>query len=519
MLFNSYGFVLVFLPAAVLLFFVIGSRSRQWALSWLVLASLLFYAWWRPANLLIIAPSIVVNFVAARTLLRLGATGRASTARIVLALGVAFNVLFLGYFKYANFAVGAVNDLAGTSFVLEQIILPLGISFITFQKIAFLVDVQSRRVDAFTLREYLLFVLFFPQLIAGPIVHYRELMPQFRAVSCRFDKTNVSVGLTLFVLGLAKKVLIADQMAPFVSTIFGQAAAGGDVSLVPAWAAAVGFTLQIYFDFSGYTDMALGVARFFGVRLPPNFDSPLKASSIIDFWARWHMSLTRFLTAYIYNPMALAAARRHMATGTIQPGGSLATPGGFLQMLVLPTVVTMLISGIWHGAGYGFILWGLLHGVYLSINHGWRRFAGPRLRQNPAYEGTMTLAGHALTFGCVVISMVLFRSPTLPAAAALFRGMAGLGGVDAADNGVDLALFGLWVLGAALVAFICPNTLQLLERFEPALDWKPANRSARPWVPGVAWRPNMPWAAAISAVAALAALYLGGQTEFLYWQF
>ncbi len=227
---------------------------------------------------------------------------------------------FLGYFKYSNFLVGAVNDVFGTQMVLARVILPLGISFITFQKIAFLVDVQAGRVESFTLQDYCLFVLFFPQLIAGPIVHYREMMPQFHGAPCRFDKDNVSVGLTLFAFGLLKKVFLADNIAPIVTPIYEQVASGGSVGLVSASIAAVGFTLQIYFDFSGYTDMALGIARMFGVRLPPNFNSPLKASSIIDFWLRWHMTLTRFLTAYIFNPLALWLTRRRATRGARSPG-------------------------------------------------------------------------------------------------------------------------------------------------------------------------------------------------------
>ena len=236
-----------------------------------------------------------------------------SGPRLVLLLGIAFNVAFLGYFKYIDFGRGAVNDIFGTNLVLTHVILPLGISFITFQKIAFLIDVHAGRVKSFTLQDYCLFVLFFPQLIAGPIVHYREMMPQFHSASCRFDKENFAVGLTLLSFGLFKKVVLADHIATFVTPIYGQAASGGGISLLLAWAAAIGFTLQIYFDFSGYTDMALGLARFFGIRLPQNFNSPLQASSIIDFWLRWHMTLTRFLTAYIYNPLTLSLTRRRMA--------------------------------------------------------------------------------------------------------------------------------------------------------------------------------------------------------------
>jgi len=312
MLFNSYAFIFAFLPVTLAGFFLLGLRSRNLALGWIVVASVAFYAWWRPINVLIIAPSILVNFALARWLLHLTADkARAGLARLVLLLGIGFNVVFLGYFKYVDFLATAANDVIGTNFVLTQVVLPLGISFITFQKIAFLIDVYGRRVSSFSLGDYCLFVLFFPQLIAGPIVHYGEMMPQFQQARCRWDKENIAVGLSLFVFGLFKKVILADGISEQVSPIYEMATTGSEITLLPAWIAAIGFTLQIYFDFSGYSDMALGLARFFGVRLPANFDSPLKATSIIDFWLRWHMTLTRFLTAYLYNPLALWLTRPH----------------------------------------------------------------------------------------------------------------------------------------------------------------------------------------------------------------
>lgn len=235
MLFNSYEFVFLFLPATLTGFFLLGKTSRAWALGWLIVASLFFYAWWRPLNVLIIAPSILVNFALARLLLRLRSDqARTRTARLVLALGIVFNIAFLGYFKYVNFFSTVINDVAGTHFFLEHVILPLGISFITFQKIAFLIDVHARRIESFSLRDYCLFVLFFPQLIAGPIVHYREMMPQFQKASCRFDKESVALGLTLFLMGLFKKVVLADGVAAHVSPIYDAVATGGDASLFTA---------------------------------------------------------------------------------------------------------------------------------------------------------------------------------------------------------------------------------------------------------------------------------------------
>ena len=548
MLFNSYPFIFGFLPLTLAGYFLIGRASRGWALRWIILASLFFYAWWRPLNVLIIAPSIIINFFLARTLQRLGREKKPAAARAVLIAGIAFNVLFLGYFKYANFFAGATNDVFGTNFVLARIILPLGISFITFQKIAFLVDVHSGRVEQFTLQDYCLFVLFFPQLIAGPIVHYREMMPQFHRATARFNVEDAALGLTLFVFGLFKKVVLADVIAPHVSAIYGQAASGGTVSFFPGWMAALGFTLQIYFDFSGYTDMALGLGRFFGVRFPPNFNSPLKASSIIDFWLRWHMTLTRFLTAYIYNPLALRATRLRAAKGLPAFGGRQATVGGFVQVMMLPTLLTMFVSGFWHGAGYLFILWGVLHGVYLTINHAWRLFVGRRFRDRARYDRLMKPLGFLITFVAVVFGMVIFRAPTMATAAGIFRGMLGLNGLllppslydrvgplahffgRATESAIAFDSFKtlvVWIPLLLVIALGLPNTLQILSRYEPALGVRPVavagtatiGARLRAAFARVAWNPTLAWAIGLSILAAIGVYQLGGNSEFLYWQF
>jgi alginate O-acetyltransferase complex protein AlgI len=535
MLFNSYTFVFAFLPVAALVFFLAGARSRSWAIRWLILASILFYVWWRPLNLLIIAPSVLVNYFAARALIRLGREERTGPARLVLVAGILFNILMLGYFKYANFFVDVTNDVWGTTYVLQHIVLPLGLSFITFQKIAFLVDAHSGRIDSLSFQEYILFVLFFPQLIAGPIVHFREMMPQFRATTCRFDLSNVSVGLTLFSLGLAKKVFLADGIAPTVSSLYEYAAGGGTVSFLTAWVAAVGFTLQIYFDFSGYTDMALGAARIFGIRLPPNFDSPLRSASIIEFWSRWHMTLTRFLTAYVYNPLSVAMTRRYLASGK-----SLTRPlqvPAFVQLLAGPTLVTMLISGLWHGAGYLFIIWGLLHGTYLVVNHAWRTYRPKSLAR---YAKIARPGAYILTGLCIVISMVVFRSTNIAAATEILKGMIGLGGgLIPAELSGRLGPIGAWLSGAngsagrevewpvmqtlawlalmAAIAIGCQNSLQLLRAYEPALGWKVDVH--RPAARKFQWQPSLAWAITVALIAALGVLHLGGQSEFLYWTF
>jgi alginate O-acetyltransferase complex protein AlgI len=540
MLFNSYPFLFGFLPIVLIGFYVLGARRREWALLWLTAVSLFFYAWWRPINVLLIAPSILINYGLARGLERTREV-QPARAKAILITGIVFNLCFLGYFKYLNFFQSSLNDAFDAGFVLTQLILPLGISFITFQKIAFLVDVHGSRVDRFSLADYGLFVLFFPQLIAGPIVHYREMMPQFRAAPCRYDPENVAVGLSLFFFGLFKKLVLADPLSVLVAPLYAQAASGVPQSATEAWIAALGFTLQIYFDFSGYTDMALGLARFFGIKLPLNFNSPLKASSIVDFWLRWHVSLTRFLTAYIYNPLSLTLTRRRMAHGKPIFGGRNTSVPAFLHLLAMPTLLTMLVSGFWHGAGYTYILWGLLHGVFLCINHAWRLVRARVWIDTKQYKRRMAPVGFVLTFVAVVAAMVLFRAPTVSAALLLWKGMVGSYGVtlpqavfsrlgSAAGFLASIGVRPAWTSGALLmgatirigvllaIALLMPNTLQILAAFEPALGVKPGKTSSR-LQRALTWRPNRAWAVGLACAALAGVLSLGELSEFLYWQF
>lgn len=541
MLFNSYEFIFLFLPITAAVFYALGRYRRVLAIRWLIVASLFFYSWWRPVNVLLIAPSILINFGLARLLQRLSADADALKARAVLVAGIIFNVAFLGYFKYANFFVMATDDIFGTHFVLQKIILPLGISFITFQKIAFLVDVASKRVERFTLQNYCLFVLFFPQLIAGPIVHYREVMPQLERMSCRYDGSNLTVGLTLFFAGLFKKAVLADGIAPFVTSIYERASSGYPITAAYAWMAAIGFTLQIYFDFSGYSDMAIGIARLFGVRLPPNFNSPLRATSIIDFWLRWHMTLTRFLTAYLYNPLTLWITRRRMAKGLKGLSGRKTSLGSFVTVLLLPTLLTMCISGLWHGAGYTFIFWGLLNGVYLSVNHFWHLLVRSRLRPDHPLARLIGLSGGLLTFVCVVAGMVFFRSPTMASAWNIIQGMIGSHGIALPPTAIarlgalagSLENLGLnvrpadpnffpmleWILGLLALAWFAPNTQRVLAAYEPVWEFNAevARKDSPRW--SFDWNPSFGWALATAAMAAAGIIHVAGVSEFLYWQF
>ena len=539
MLFNSYSFIFAFLPITVLGFALVNLlRSRSANLGWLVVCSILFYGIWNPGNLAIILPSVAVNYALAyaiRALLARGESGE-RMASVLVAVGVTANLCLLGYFKYKNFFLGSLNDAFGADFTLVSIALPLGISFITFQKIAFLIDVRAGTVREFKLADFLTFVFFFPQLIAGPIVHYREMMPQFAAINDRLRGDNVAVGLALFALGLFKKVVLADGIAPHVSDAFAQAAAGNSVSFAYAWLGALAYTFQIYFDFSGYSDMAIGAARIFGIKLPANFNSPLKATSIIEFWSRWHITLTRFLTAYVYTPVVMTLTRSRMKAGKPVITRKKATVGAFLALVAWPTVLTMFLSGLWHGAGYTYLVWGLVHGGYLLVNHAWRQWR-PKW-DKAAYERIMRPLGFVLTFACVVVGMVFFRANTLGAAGHLLHGMAGLDGftlpqsimnrsgalaaLGIAGDGSSGAAFmaaSLWAAALFLVATLMPNSLELLHRYDPALYFEhksgaPRSRTLN-WT--VSWSPR--WACMLAGLFVAGALGLNRVSEFLYWQF
>ncbi len=539
MLFNSYEFIFIFLPLVLFGFQLARRLGYNAAIVFLIFVSLIFYAWWRPINLLIIVPSIFVNYILAKTLLRYAEyEGKARVRNFLLTIGIISNLLFLGYFKYLTFFQGTSNDLFGTDFVLTYIILPLGISFITFQKIAFLVDVHGGGIKAFKFREFALFVLFFPQLIAGPIVHFREMVPQYRQLGIRIDRNMLALGISLFCIGLFKKAVLADGIAIHVTPVFDAAAAGQVITLTYAWIAAIGFTLQIYFDFAGYSDMAAGLALAIGLRLPVNFDSPLKSCNIIDFWARWHITLTRFLTAYVYNPIALYGTRRRLGKGLggFNPNNPKFT--AFLTLLAAPTFLTMLLSGLWHGAGYTFIVWGALHGAYLCINHGWRLIAPKRFSSRETYEKWMRPVGFVITFLSVTFAMVWFRAESVGSALELSKAMAGTNGIGIPEKivgmiGLENMSFIIpeavslleffttvaWVIALLVVALLLPNGFQFLAAYEPVLGYKLKDNPSSRVAAKLSWQPSLPWFLIISVLLISAVLRVGGQSEFLYWQF
>jgi alginate O-acetyltransferase complex protein AlgI len=347
MLFNSLRFIFIFLPIAMLGFHLLGKIGRRSVIAWLALSSVVFYAWWKPVFVLFLLGSIVVNYLV--SLLIAAAEEGSPRRRQILALGISVNLLALIYFKYLYKLLLTLHALHLAPLPAHAVLLPLGISFFTFTQISYLVDLAQGQAERQDLLSYILFVTFFPHLIAGPILHHKEMMPQFAAGRrFRLIPADVSLGLTWFIMGLGKKVLIADKLAGDANSAFAHA---GTQTATSAWAGLIVYTMQLYFDFSGYSDMALGLARIFSIRFPLNFDSPYKATSVTEYWQRWHMTLTRYVTLYLYNPILLSVQRRRMAAGKKVSRKALGTVSGFSAMVAFPTMITMLLTGLWHGAG------------------------------------------------------------------------------------------------------------------------------------------------------------------------
>jgi alginate O-acetyltransferase complex protein AlgI len=504
MLFNSPVFLLAFLPITLAAFWLIGrGRTDRAARVWLLLASLVFYGWWDPRYLILLVGSIALNFT-------VGTALRRRPRRALLAAGIAADLGILAYFKYLDFLRGTVNAALGTSLPLLHIALPLGISFFTFEQIAYLVDTYRDGDTPHPPSDYALFVAFFPRLVAGPILRAREIFPQFERAGTHASGIGTIVGLTIFTLGLAKKVLIADVVAPSATRVFTAAAGGVPVHFFEAWGGALAYTVQLYFDFSGYSDMAIGLALLFGLRLPLNFASPYKSADIIEFWRRWHMTLSRFLRDYLYIPLGGNRAGRVRRYANL--------------------MITMLLGGLWHGASWTFVFWGGLHGTYLLVNHAWR---GWREARGLAGGRWWTrAAAQTLTFVVVVVGWVFFRAPTWRGAITMLAGMAGAHGVAIPDrlahalgsvlpNAVragGLGVFGrapasLALIGALLIVWLAPNTEQLTARWHPVLDDVEPTR----WE----WRPTPAVGALVGFLLffALRTLFRLTPSEFLYYRF
>lgn len=485
MLFNSYVFIFAFLPLVLCGYYIFASRlGMKWALFWLILASLFFYGWWNPVYLALILVSIVFNYAVSRRI-------EGSRNRHFLVLGIAVNLGFLAYFKYANFFVENLNALFETGLVMETVILPLAISFFTFQQIAFLVDTYRQESHAYSFLNYSLFVCFFPQLIAGPIVHHRQMMPQFASPSLMNERArNLAVGCSIFAIGLFKKVVIADSISVYSTPLFSAAEQGQTLSFYEAWCAALAYTGQLYFDFSGYSDMAIGLGRMFGIRLPINFNSPYKAGSIIEFWKRWHITLSTFLRDYLYIPL----------------GGNRKGPA----RRYLNLIITMLLGGLWHGAGWLFVIWGLLHGTYLVVNHAWRN---GRSRFSFRVTRIERILYHLVTFLAVVVAWVFFRAESLDSALAILHSMVGFGAdlqVFQSEQ-VDLKMAFTLIPVVLLLAWFAPNSQEIMA--QPKDSDKVLERT---WL---RWQPRVYFACICSLAVLVSLTMMQGNSEFLYFQF
>ncbi|MGF1548374.1 MAG: MBOAT family O-acyltransferase [Thiotrichales bacterium] len=513
MLFNSQIFIFVFLPLTLIGFFVVSARLGQRAARfWLLGMSLLFYGWWKVEYVGLLLGWAVSNYWIGQHILEARATDR-TRARGWMIAGVALNLLGLGYFKYSVFVVDSVAALTGLDYALGAVVLPLAISFYTFQQIAYLVDLWRGHAARYTLPDYLLFVAFFPQLIAGPIVHHYELLPQFRRdATYRFQPELFAQGVVLFVIGLVKKLLLADPVSALSGPIFAHAELTGP-GFVEAWIAVLAFSIGLYFDFSAYSDMAVGLARMMGIQLPYNFNSPYQARSVVDFWRRWHITLSRFLRDYLYIPL----------------GGN--RQGGLRRSVNL--MITMVLGGLWHGAAWTFIAWGALQGAYLLINHAWssalaRGRIPTLLRFGPSVSWGLTLLA-------IAVAWTFFAAPSFTAAWAVLQGLFGLAGwvneaaASRIADGLLVAAPGVWAtkgtaelitqlkplvtlaIGLAVVLWL-PNSQEIVDGLR-AHHASAKTRLQLQFSPSVA-------SATITAAGFVAAVLLMADVkEFVYFQF
>jgi alginate O-acetyltransferase complex protein AlgI len=517
LLFSSYEFVLLFVPVVLTGFFLTARVSEMAAALWLAAASLFFYGWWNSAFVLLLLASIAFNYGMGYAIAQ-ARSARASHTLLVAAIAV--NLLLLGYFKYVNFFISTANQLTNYHFRPAEVVLPLGISFFTFTQIAFLVDVRRGIAHEYNFVHYLLFVTYFPHLIAGPVLHHKQMMPQFSsAATYRFKPENLVLGLAIFSVGLAKKVLMADSLGEYADPVFEAAGGGQKPMFGTAWAGALAYGLQLYFDFSGYSDMAIGVSMVLGVKLPINFNSPYKATSIIEFWRRWHMTLSQFLRDYLYIPLG---GNRH---------------GPISRHINL--MATMVLGGLWHGANWTFVAWGALHGMLLVINHAWRAirdcmhlpgWSAPRIKHGVSC---------GLTFICVLVGWVLFRADSFTAAWAVISGMFGLNGISVSEILRMKGLHGLgWrfdgffadnerlgILGfgwfsvlaglALVIVWMFPNTQQIFDYDLTPRIATSGNEHSR----SALWKPRLAGALLLSSLFALSLVSFSKASPFLYFQF
>lgn len=519
MLFNSFQFIFIFLPITLYIFYLLRKYiNNDLSIIFLVVASLIFYAYWKYQYVYLLIISIILNYTCGNLI------NKSRYKKVYLIAGLIFNLGLLGYFKYTNFLLEIFNSVDNQNYHRLDIVLPLAISFFTFQQISFLVDSYKGITRESRFIHYCLFVTFFPQLIAGPIVHHKEMLPQFDKLG-KYNKNdctkNITIGLSIFVLGLFKKVLIADGVALYATPVFNAAEHGHVLTFLDAWIGVLAYTFQIYFDFSGYSDMALGLARMFGIILPLNFYSPYKARNIIEFWRRWHMTLSRFLRDYIYIPLG---GNRHG-----------------VSRRYINIMLTMLLGGIWHGAGWTFIIWGLLHGVYIVINNLWIFLCKTNVYFKKCQDAIPGFLFLLVTFFSVVLAWVPFRTESFNGMLNMYKAMFGANGIllpsyfkhklvslvpVLQDFGI---VFGkvkyyageaqvFYYLVLFFIIWFLPNVQQVFCKYNPSLEtekriYKEESESM------LVWSPKLTWSLVLGVIAAICINSLNKVSEFLYFQF
>lgn len=494
MLFNSYIFIFAFLPIVLFVYFLLNHKRLVLAAkSWLFGSSLLFYSWWTISYLPLLLASILINYTIATQMMYCEGQRKPGVyKKSLLIIGLFFNVALLCYFKYMDFFISNLNFITGSNIQLLHIAFPLAISFFTIQQVAFLVDVYEGLTEERSFIDYALFVSFFPHLIAGPIVRHKEIMPQHNDLRNKiFSFNNFSLGVFIFSLGLFKKVVIADTFALTANRGFDEAQL---LTFVEAWATSLSYTFQLYFDFSGYSDMAMGTALMFNINLPANFKSPYQSTSIIDFWKRWHITLTNFITVYIYSAI-LRAAKRVTLTKSM-----------------VAIFIAMFVSGLWHGAAWTYVIWGIMHGSALIINHTWRKL---KIKM-PKFMGWL------ITFNFINISFIIFRSREWKDFLKVLEGMMGLNGIiiptfegmksptirqflvqfkpmfyNIASYMKEIVTLVFMLIVFGLIALIAKNSIQIKENFAP----------------------NIKYGVWLSFMIAISLLFVSRQVDFIYFNF
>jgi D-alanyl-lipoteichoic acid acyltransferase DltB (MBOAT superfamily) len=534
LLFNSFEFIFLFLPIALCGFAVASRVGPRTACIWLALCSIAFYAYWNPGFVVLLLGSVVLNASLGRAISRQETERRRNQ---LLAVGVALNLLLLFVFKYLQPLLEFLHQHAMIStFVDLNIILPLGLSFFTFTQIGYLVDRRDGLGGELDLARYAAFVTFFPHLIAGPVLHVRDIGPQLESrETLRMSRQLAASGAALFVMGLAKKVLLADPLAGFVETGFDDPVSLG---MLYTWVVTLTYAAQLYFDFSGYSDMAVGLAAMFGIRFPLNFDSPFKSRSVIEYWQRWHITLSRYLNLLLYNPVALAISRWRVKRGLGIAPRDRRKLEGFTQIVVVPTLFTMILAGVWHGAGLQFLVFGLLHGAYLVVNHAWRIFRpGQASVRETGLAGALSNASKVLlTFVCVLVGFVFFRSGSVGEALEFLKTMGGMNGLGLPGGAIRILgqvneglielvgspgpagtlepLFALRLVLSYAIIWGAPNCTQMLGAFAPSLG-----KSLDPAARFLSWRPNLLWGLMLGLLFFSCVVQLRKTTVFLYFQF